>query len=131
MTNDLGELRELNMQIAEVEHKDVDLQRSWFKKVLASAFAFRRASKDVEDRGKFLDSVSEKAARTTEIESIELVGEARAVVRAIVTVQGDVPQRFHNLRLFIRTDDGWKLLGWANEGPLPDVVREPAANAAR
>jgi len=120
MKNDIEELRSLNLQLAAMESQEVQVQRDWFGKHLASAFAFRRASKDEEDRSQFLDKLSKKPPRTTNIESIELLGDARAIVRAVVTVHdAGPPQRFHNVRLFIATADGWKLLAWANEGPLP------------
>ena len=45
------------------------------------------------------------------IEPIRIYGH-RAVVECVVSTGG---RDFHNLRLFVRRDDGWKLLGWANE----------------
>jgi len=29
--------------------------------------------------------------------------------------EGDQEKIFHNVRLFVRVQDSWKLLGWANE----------------
>ncbi len=52
--------------------------------------------------------------RDTEIESIHLYGD-RAVVTCIVTMPQKPPNKYHNVRLFIRETAGWKLLGWANE----------------
>jgi hypothetical protein len=63
-----------------------------------------------------LDGVVKEGHRETEINSEEIIffGKCRAVVPCIVVKDG---QRFHNLRLFVRTteNDAWKLLGWANE----------------
>jgi hypothetical protein len=49
--------------------------------------------------------------RQTQVESIALWGN-RAVVTCIVTIGN---MRYHNVRLFIRQDQAWKILGWANE----------------
>ena len=45
------------------------------------------------------------------LEPIEIHGN-RAIVECIVTVGA---RDIHNLRLFVRRDGQWKLLGWANE----------------
>jgi Domain of unknown function (DUF4440) len=113
MHPDSDSLRELNLKIGTAE---ADGDRTFLADVLAPAFAFRRASGTLVDRAAFLDAVKPSAHRETEIESITLHGKARALVSCIVTLlDGDQHQRFHNLRFFVRTDDAWKLLAWANE----------------
>jgi hypothetical protein len=53
--------------------------------------------------------------RHTEIVSIDVFGN-RAVVTCVVSQQsaGGI-RRYHNIRLFVRHDGDWRLLGWANE----------------
>ena len=67
----------------------------------------------IVDRKEFLDAVASGSDRDTEVESIHLYGD-RAVVTCIVTMKPG-GERYHNLRLFVRREGGWKLLGWANE----------------
>ena len=114
MSNDVEVLTDLNMQIgvAEAEGDNGSLDR-----ILAPVLAFRRANGTCVDRAAFLDGVKHSASRETAIESITLLGADRAVVTCVVSMSvDDTPKRFHNVRLFIRSDDReWKLLGWANE----------------
>jgi hypothetical protein len=56
--------------------------------------------------------------RDTEVRSIEVLG-GRAVVRCTVTFMDD-GRSLNNLRIFVRREGEWKLLGWANE---PTSVR--------
>lgn len=112
MTDDLAALAQLNVAIGTAE---TDGDRAFLEAVLAEQLAFRRASGAVVDRAGYLAAVAPSEQRTTEVESVQLCGD-RAVVTCIVTLHranDDLP-RFHNVRLFTRTDDGWKLLGWAN-----------------
>ena len=52
----------------------------------------------------------------TEIEFVDLFGRDRAVVRSAVSViEGGERTRFHNVRLFVRIERSWRVLGWANE----------------
>jgi hypothetical protein len=109
--NNEQELRDLNAQINEAEN---DGNRAWLATVLAPKFAFQRAdpARTVDDRDAFLQKVrAADGRRTIRIGSICLYGN-RALVQCVVAV-GD--QQFDNLRLFVRREDGWKLLGWANE----------------
>jgi hypothetical protein len=104
-------LREINEKIGAAESKG---DREWFISILAPRLAFQRADKmlTVDDQNSFLWKVKEAPSRTTDIiEPIQLFGN-RAVVQCIVKMGG---QEFHNLRLFVKRNDEWKLLGWANE----------------
>ena len=111
MTDDEQELRELNVKIGDAENSgDV----KWLSTILAPRLAFQRADElqTIDDQVAFLQKVKAGGTRVTRIiEPIALFGD-RAVVQCIVTV-GD--QEFHNLRLFVRRERQWKLLGWANE----------------
>jgi Putative lumazine-binding len=111
MTNDNQALVELNILIGDAENRgDVE----WLSNILAPILAFRRADlqKTVDDKAAFLEKVKSGGNReTTVVEPIEIFGD-RAIVKCIVKV-GD--QNFHNIRLFVRREGEWKLLGWANE----------------
>lgn len=111
MGDDDRVLRELNVQISEAENRG---DRKWLEAVLAPKLAFQRADKDqtVEDHVTYLQKVTTGGTRVTlTVEAIEVYGNL-AVVRCIVAVSKD---RFHNIRLFVRRQGEWKLLGWANE----------------
>jgi hypothetical protein len=111
MTDDMAVLTELNVEIGRRETRgDPD----WFEK-LATKLAFQRANdaRTIVDAGEFLNAVKPGPDRDTEIESIQIYGD-RALVSCVVTMRPD-DKRFHNLRLFVRREKEWKLLGWANE----------------
>lgn len=116
MENDIDVLTKLNIQIGQTETVGDAASQAWFEGVLAPTLAFRRADlKTFDDRPAFIGKVAPGAARETAIESIDVHGSA-AFVRCIVTVKaagGD--RRYRNLRLFVRDQANWKLLGWANE----------------
>jgi hypothetical protein len=104
-------LHELNARISDAEN---DGNRDWLASILAPRVAFQRAdeARTVDDRVAYLQKVqSGGKRRTLSIGPIDVYGD-RAIVQCIVAV-GD--QEFHNLRLFVRRDGGWNLLGWANE----------------
>jgi hypothetical protein len=113
MQPDFDALTDLNLQIGSAESAG-DKER--LEELLAPVLAFRRANGDCVDKQRFLDNVAKGVPRETRIESIELVGRSRAIVTCVVSMgDGDQQRSFHNLRLFVRVQDGWKLLGWANE----------------
>jgi hypothetical protein len=90
--------------------------RKWLEGVLAPKLAFRRASGKVVDREEFLKDVKPRGPTKTRVESVTFHGKDRAVVICIVTVQAEGRDTmYHNIRLFVRHNGGWKLLGWANE----------------
>lgn len=111
--NDIDALRQLNVELGDAESQG---NREWLDGVIAPELAFLRADKKTFDnRATFLAKVKRSDGRKTEVESVETYGD-RAVVKCIVTVKSESgDKRFHNLRLFVRNDGEWKLLGWANE----------------
>jgi Putative lumazine-binding len=116
MQDDIRTLEQLNIRIGVEETKGDDQSRSWLADAIAPKLAFGRADRTtIDNREEFLKRVKSSDPRETEIESIDLHGN-RAVVSCIVTLKsanGD--KKFHNLRLFVRHEEEWKLLGWANE----------------
>ena len=109
-------LRSLNVEIGEREERgDVP----YFEGLLAPAFAMRRAGGRIDDREAYLADVK-PGARSTEIESIDVLGNRAIVACTVTTEDAEGTKRFHNLRLFTRERPGadWKLLAWANE-PAP------------
>jgi uncharacterized protein DUF4440 len=109
MQSDKQALEELNVEIGTAETQG---NRERLAEILAPKLAFQRADgTTVDDRNEFLGKVKTGSDRKTEIESIAFYGN-RAVVSCIVTMASG---RYHNLRLFIKQGEDWKLLGWANE----------------
>ena len=115
MQGDIEALKKLNIDIGAAEDRG---DRDWLSGILAPRLAFQRADdqQTVDDQVAFLQKVKKKddsadPRKTEIIEPIDLDGD-RAIVKCIVTVGGRV---FHNIRLFVRRDGQWKLLGWANE----------------
>lgn len=110
---DIDKLTQLNIEIGKAENEG---NSEWLASVIAPELAFLRADgKTFDNRSAFLAKVASGGSRETEVESIELYGD-RAVVKCIVTVKSDEGDKsYHNLRLFVRHDEKWKLLGWANE----------------
>jgi hypothetical protein len=113
-------LESLNIEIG---RREAGTDAEYFEKLLAPAFAMRRANerRDVVDRKTFLDALraAEKKPRETSIEKVSLVGEERAVVSCVVKMD---ERRYHNLRVFVRNpnpqgedEPAWLLLAWANE----------------
>jgi hypothetical protein len=113
MQDEFDALTDLNLQIGYAESAG---DKESLEKHLAPVLAFRRANGDCVDKQHFLEKVAKGAPRETAIESIDLVGRDRAVVTCVVSMgDGEQQKSFHNIRLFVRMQDGWKLLGWANE----------------
>jgi hypothetical protein len=113
VAGDESDLKRINLEIAAAEDRG---DQEWLASVLAPELAFRRASGVVVGREKFLSDVKARGPSKTEIESIKILGKDRAIVTAIVTLKMDGQDTaFHNVRLFIRQETGWKVLGWANE----------------
>lgn len=106
-------LKNLNIEITAAEDNG-DTKK--LETVLSQKLVFRRASGAVVDRDQFLAQVKVRPKTNTEIESIKLFGHDRAIVTCIVTMKvKDKVERYHNLRMFIRETNQWKLLAWANE----------------
>ena len=116
MQGDVQALEQLNIQIGIAESKGDDKSRNWLDGILAPQLTFRRANGTVDNRDDFLKKVTSSNPHETEVVSIDLYGKDRAIVACIVTVKSkDGDKRYHNLRLFVRHEGQWKLLGWANE----------------
>ena len=112
MANDEETLREINVRIGQAESEG---DAAWLEKVIAPQLGFRRVNGAFNSRSDFLASLMRGPARETAIEKIELYGD-RAVVSCTVTVTSEQSvDRYHNLRLFVRDQGEWKLLGWANQ----------------
>lgn len=109
-------LEELNARIGLEESKGDLASREWFEKILAPQLAFMRADgKTFDDRDKFIGKIKPGTPRETVIISVELYGN-RAIAECIVTMKIDgEAKNFHNLRMFVRHEGEWKLMGWANE----------------
>jgi len=117
LPDDFEELIRINKEIAVAEDQgDVEA----LKRQLASTLAFRRANGTLVNRDEFLQAVKPSGPREMTIQSITLLGQHRALVTCVVSmpVNGRLT-RFENARLFVRTADEWKLMGWANE-PVSD-----------
>lgn len=117
---DYKDLQDLNIRIGAAESTRDQESYDWLADVIAPQLAFQRANpeKTIDDRERFLKSVeplksdvSKPEPRKTKIESIEIYGD-RAVVACVVTFRG---AKYHNLRLLVRREKQWRLLGWANE----------------
>jgi hypothetical protein len=110
MPTDEDALQALNLEINRAENEG---DRNFLAGLLAPELAFLRADgKTVDDAGRFLQKVAKKPAPGVwAVETVEVLGN-RSIVKGIVTQGG---KRFHNIRLFVRMDGNWKLLGWANE----------------
>jgi hypothetical protein len=111
MPDDNDLLRELNIKIGDAENRG---DKEWLISILAPRLAFQRADKikTVDDKVAFLQKVAPGVERITRIiEPIVFYGN-RAIVQWVVTIGA---QEFHNLRLFVKREEQWKLLAWANE----------------
>jgi hypothetical protein len=112
LTLEQESLRRCNHEINEA---DIRGDREVLAAMLAPLLAFQRAdpAMTVDDRDDFLRKAPEKrgdrAMRV--LDPIQVFGN-RAVVQCVVTQNG---HDYHNLRLFVKRDGAWKLLGWANE----------------
>jgi hypothetical protein len=107
MQSDIEALVRCNEEITIAENAGDFAQLGAF---IASQLAFLRRDGSVVNRDVFLQ-VPRPGHRALRIESIQVFG-ARAVVACTVADSGMVT---HNLRLFVKEQDEWKLLGWANE----------------
>ncbi|HUR52985.1 MAG TPA: hypothetical protein VMZ71_02555, partial [Gemmataceae bacterium] len=109
MQADISELIRLNEKIGELENVADDVGNlEKLKKIMAPTLAFRRRDEKIVG----LDGYQPKPGkRVTQIESVQVYVK-RAVVTCKVTDGAAVT---HNIRLFVKVDGKWRLLGWANE----------------
>lgn len=108
MRDDMELLSTLNVQICDAKDRG---DKEWLADIVAPHFAFRKANGEIESREEFLASIRAGGRRETEVESIDIYGD-RAIATCVVKSGG---KRYHNLRMFVRLQDKWTLLGWANE----------------
>ena len=116
MENDIDALTRLNIEIGKRETDGDAEAHAWFEQRLASKLTFRRADlKTFDDRSDFIRKVAPADPRDTTVESVVVDGDG-AFVKCTVKVHSAAGERrYRNLRLFIREQGEWKLLGWANE----------------
>src|SRR5262249_40348491 len=112
MASDEEDLRALNFSINEAENSG---DRDSLAEVLAPELALMRGDgKTFDDAGRFLQKVAkrpEPGELETDKVEVEVLGN-RAIVKCVVEQGGKC---YHNVRLFVRLEGQWKLLGWANE----------------
>ena len=109
---DEQQLYDLNMEISNAENRG---DHKWLTNTLAPCLAFQRGNPErtVDDRDAYLRKIAAGGTRETRsIDTIKIYGN-RAIITCIV--KGNDGLDYHNLRLFIRRDGSWRLLGWANE----------------
>jgi hypothetical protein len=103
------DLLDINEKIGDAESNG---NRNWLDQHIAPILAFQRADgQTFDDREQFLSKVAARPPSKTTIQSVDVMGN-RAVVKCIVELNGN---RYHNLRMFVKHKDVWKILGWANE----------------
>ncbi len=113
MATDKDELSRLNIDLGQAEAKG---DREWLEQHIAPQLAFRRADgKTIDNRIAYLNKVHSSEERKTTVTSIDIHGD-RAIVVCLVTTSAQSGEKtYHNVRLFVRHEGKWKLLGWANE----------------
>ncbi|MEQ1514776.1 MAG: nuclear transport factor 2 family protein [Lysobacteraceae bacterium] len=107
MQSDIEALARRNQEIVIAENTGDMAQLGG---LIASQLVFLRRDGSLANRDAFLQT-PRPGHRELRVESIQIFG-ARAMVACTVTDSGVVT---HNLRLFVREQGEWKLLGWANE----------------
>ena len=119
--DDLERLLELNLELGRHEQRSAD-GRVDLEGLLDERFTFRRGDGSIADRQEFLDGLADPGNRsdvlTTDVRQVQVLGD-QAFVEAWVYLRGTrrgkpVDGTFRNLRLFQRTDDGWRCVMWFN-----------------
>jgi hypothetical protein len=106
------ELLALNEEICNLENDPNEANKKRLSEIIASSLAFQKRNGDIVDRSGFLEA-SNPGDRRIKPESFSVNADGnRAVVSCVVTMNG---QDTHNIRLFVKKEGNWKLLGWANE----------------
>ena len=116
MSSDREALRALNSDMGVFEFRG---DRAALATAIAPELAFQRADvrKSIDNRQRYLEKVAPSEDRDTAIETIDVVGN-RAVVKCVVTMKVS-KKKFHNLRLCVKVEGQWRVLGWANEEQTP------------
>ena len=112
MENETKVLEELNRKITQYENEG---DRNALKRIIAPKLAFMRANGIIDDRSEFLLFVNDKGKPREITEMTSTIKNKTAVVSCKIIQDG---KSYHNFRLFIKTENEWKLLGWANEEEL-------------
>ena len=112
MPSEFEVLERLNVEIGSLETQG---DRDRLATVIAPELAFLRANAErtIDGAKRYLDKVASSDDRDTVVESIDIVG-SRAIVKCVVTLKPS-NKSYHNLRLFVKLEQQWRLLGWANE----------------
>ena len=115
----ITDLCELNDAIGDAESR---ADRAFFEELLHPQFFMIRPSGVVATRAEFLDGLFANARRVTSDVHVTEFPERRALVRCtVVKWSGDREKppadapRYDNVRLFWRTDEGWRLVAGVNE----------------
>lgn len=127
-------LKEINEKITQAED---DGDSGDLGSNLAPQLAFMRANgKTFDDAWNFLQKVKDNSKEATKKtrhcnikdDEIQVYGN-KAFVRCIITTEDEQGNKsnYENLRLFVKIDGAWKLLGWANE-PIPAEPAGPMIN---
>ncbi len=106
MHDDIETLIRLNQDITIAENEG-DLGR--LGAFIAPLLAFQRRDGSIVGRDDFLQN-PKSGHRELRVESIQVYGR-RAIVACVVS---DAGKATHNLQLFVKDQEDWKLLGWAN-----------------
>jgi hypothetical protein len=119
--NDIAELTGLNHEFTEHERQGAG-GAEFFSHVLADDLCFRRANLTVADKAAFLQGLEHPGNTneilTSEVRQVGVMGDwalAEVIVRLVGTRGGrPVDGTFQNIRVFQRTEDGWKCAVWFN-----------------
>ncbi|MEU1972156.1 nuclear transport factor 2 family protein [Microbacterium sp. NPDC019599] len=117
--SDVEVLRSLNALVAEWEQRRDETAVGRLDEILSGDLLFRRANGEVVDKTAFMASLSGPspfADRTSDVLSVDVLGNAALVVVMVTTTDADgVASRFRNVRALTRTDDDWQIRFWFNE----------------
>ncbi len=113
-------LTALNIEIGE---KESQIEDQYFEGLLAPEFVMYRANdtRDIVNRTAWVQALQKapKKPRETQVTSVSLLGQERAIVTCVVTMDG---RRYDNLRVFVKNRNPesasqrpWLLLAWVNE----------------
>ena len=104
----------LVLRIADAETKG---DARFFEGLLHEKFVMRRANGGFVGKTSFLNDLKTDQERNVVVESVEILGKHRAMIKSVVkTLVDGATLDFDNLLVFIREeDDRWQLFCWTNE----------------
>jgi ketosteroid isomerase-like protein len=119
--DDVAELTRLNHEFTEHERQGAS-GAEFFSRVLADDLCFRRANGAAVDKPTFLQGLEDPGNTseelTSEVREVGVAGDwalAEVIVRLVGTRGGRaVDGTFQNVRVFQRTEDGWRCAVWFN-----------------